>query len=80
MKKEFVPSAALADEINEWVKRNESSYHELARRSGLSPRTVSKILHGETRYQSIFTADSLMLAMRKFIYHLPTEWRGHNAR
>jgi hypothetical protein len=74
-KREYVLSRHLAAEIEAWVVANNSNYHQLARRAQLSPRALRIILGRQRRYQTIFLADRLMIAMGKYIYQPPSYWR-----
>lgn len=73
--REYVRSSDLAELIEEWTRVNDSHYHELARRAGVSPRAISKILNNERQFQTVFLADRLLVAMDRHLIHVDTVWR-----
>lgn len=75
--REYVRSAELAEEIREWIGTDdpERNYHELARLAKVSPRSVSKILRGETRFTPVMTADRMLTAAGSHLVHVDTVWR-----
>ena len=75
--REYVRSRQLASEIESWLAADEDrTYHRLAELAGVSPRAVSKILTGVRRYQTVYLADRLMMAMDRNITQLPTVRRN----
>ena len=78
---EYVRSSELAERISGWLSRHalEGENHcTLARRAGVSPRAISKVLAGEREFQTLWLADRLMNAMNGHVAELEVVW--HQAR
>lgn len=72
-KPEYVRSRDLAMLIEAHIAEHEdSNVHELARRAGVSPRAITKVLRFERNYQTLWFADRIMLAIGGHINELDT--------
>lgn len=72
---EYVRTRELADQIRRYLNEHDTNNYELARRAGVSPRAITKVLNMERPYQTVRFADRIMLAMGQHISELETVFR-----
>lgn len=75
--REYVRASELARVIEEWLDGGEErSINGLARRVGVSKRAITKILHRERPYVSVYLADRVMVAIDRHICELAVLMRA----
>ena len=66
-----VPAERLVPLMSRWLAANDESYEELARRSGIPPRTLYAIRSGSREKPELRVADAIVTTIDVLLWHTP---------